>query len=77
MQLSKQKKTFSQFFLAVLKSSLSFKHFEKKDDPQRFWIYDITDSENVVRKMPKRFCFSEPFDKQHGKRAKALLKSAS
>ena len=49
MQLSKQKKTFSQFFLAVLKSSLSFKHFEKKDDPQRFWIYDITDSENVVR----------------------------
>ena len=77
IQLSKQQKTFSQFFLAVLKSSLSLKHFEKKDDPQRFWIYDITDSENVVRKMPKRFCFSGPFDKQHGKRAKALLKSAS
>ena len=27
--------------------------------------------------MPKRFCFSGPFDKQHGKCAKALLKSAS
>ena len=27
--------------------------------------------------MPKKSCLREPFDKQHGKRAKPLLKSAS
>ena len=27
--------------------------------------------------MSKKSCFRRPFDKQHGKRAKALLKSAS
>ena len=30
MQLSEKQKTFSQFFSAFLKSSLNFKHFEKK-----------------------------------------------
>ena len=30
MQLSQKQKTFSQFFAAFLKSSLNFKHFEKK-----------------------------------------------
>ena len=49
MQLSKKQKTFSQFFPTVFKSNLNFKHFEKKVDPHRFWIYDITDTENVVR----------------------------
>ena len=49
MQLSKKHKTSSQFYPAVFKSSLNFKHFGKKDDFHRFWIDDITETENVVR----------------------------
>ena len=50
---------------------------KKKNDPQSFCHFEITDSENVVREMPKKSRLRESFDKQHGKRAKALLKSAS
>ena len=49
MQLSQQQKGFSQFFSAFLKSTLNFKHFERKGDPHRFCIFEIMDSENVVR----------------------------
>ena len=49
MQLSQKQKTFSQFFAAFLKSTLNFKHFESKDDPHRFCIFEVTDSENVFR----------------------------
>ena len=34
MQLSEKLKTFSEFFLLVLKSILNLKHFPKKDDPR-------------------------------------------
>ena len=34
MQLSEKQKTFSEFFFAVLKSILNFKHFPKKDHPR-------------------------------------------
>ena len=77
MQLSQKHKTFCQFFTAFLKSRWNFEHFDKKDDVHRFCNFEITDSENVVRKMSKEPRFREPFDKQHGKRAEALLKSVS
>ena len=77
MQLSQKQKTFSQLFAAFLKFRLNFKYFEKKYYPHRFFISEITDSKNVIRKMSKKSRFREPFDKQHGKRAQALLKSAS
>ena len=48
MQLSQKKNTFSQFFATFLKFKLSFKYFEKKDEPHRFSIFEITDSENVT-----------------------------
>ena len=48
IQLSQKQKTFSQFFLAFLKSSLNFKHFGAKAEPDRFFIFEITDSENVA-----------------------------
>ena len=76
-QLSQQYKTFTQFLSSFSKSPLNFEYFEKKDDPQSFCIFAITDSENVVRQMCKRCHFTRPFDKQHGKRAQALLKYAS
>ena len=34
MLLSEKQKTFSEFFFAVLKSILIFKHFPKKDNPR-------------------------------------------
>ena len=49
VQLCEKEKTFSEFFSSFLKSRLTFKYFEKKDDVDRFCISEITDSENVVR----------------------------
>ena len=49
MILSMKQKTFSQVFSFLLNSSLNFKHFERKDDPHRFCISEITESENVLR----------------------------
>ena len=76
MQLFQKQKNFSEFFSAFFKSRLNFENFEKKDDPHRFWNFENTHSENVVKEMSKTLLFREPFDKQHGKRAKALLKLA-
>ena len=49
MQLYETQKYFPEFFSAFLSSSLNFEHFEKKDDPHRYCISGMTDSENVVR----------------------------
>ena len=49
MQLYEKQKTFSEFFSVFLNSSLNFENFEKKDDPPRFCISQITNSKNVGR----------------------------
>ena len=49
MKLSEKQKTFFEFFATFLKSTLNFKYFEKEDNPHRFCISDIRDTENVVR----------------------------
>ena len=49
MQFSQKQNTFSDFFLAILKSILNVENFEKKDDPHRFGIFEVTVCENVVR----------------------------
>ena len=72
MQLSKKQKVFAQFFAAFLKCKINFEYFEKNDEPHRFSISVITDSEDVVRYMPKTSLFREPFNKQD---AQALLKT--
>ena len=33
-QLCQKQRAFSEFFLAFSKSTLTFEHFQKKDDPQ-------------------------------------------
>ena len=48
MQLSQKQKPFSGFFEAFWKSELSFEPFEKKDDPHKFFISEIKDSESMV-----------------------------
>ena len=77
MQLSEKRQTFSLFFAPFLKSILNFKYFKQKYDPHRFCLSEITDSENVVTKMPGKSCLRGLFEKQHGKSPQALLKSAS
>ena len=49
IQLSQKQKTFSEFFAAFLKSRLNFKISETKNDPHRFCIFEVTDSQNMVR----------------------------
>ena len=44
MQLSRKRKTLSEFFCAFLKSSLNFEHFQKKDDSRSRGFSEITDS---------------------------------
>ena len=77
MQSSQKKNTILKFFTAFLKSRSNLKYFEKKDEPHRFCLSEIRDSEKVVKWTSKMSNLRGPFDKQHGKRAKALLKSAS
>ena len=57
--LSQEKKTFSELFSAFLKSTLSFGHFLKKDEPHSRCISQITVSEkghsiNVCKIPSKR-----------------------
>ena len=49
MHLYEKQKTFCEFFSAFLNSSLSFEHFEKKDDPHRFCISEMMNSKNLLR----------------------------
>ena len=50
-QLSQKQRNFCQFLTAFLKYGLNFEYFEKQDDPNRFCISDITDSENSRSNM--------------------------
>ena len=43
--LSEKQKTFSEFLSAFFKSTLNFEHFQKKDEPHRRCIFQITVSE--------------------------------
>ena len=43
MQLSENRKTFSQFFVLFLESASDFNNFEKKDDRDNECISEITD----------------------------------
>ena len=49
MQLYQKQKSFSKLFAAFFKSILNFEHFEQKDGPHRFCIFEARDSENVLR----------------------------
>ena len=49
MQLSQKQKTFSEVLTEFIKSKLNFKYYEKKDDPYRFCIFEVRNSENEVR----------------------------
>ena len=46
MQISPKPKTFSQFFIASMKSTLNSEYFEKKDQSHSLSITEIIDCEN-------------------------------
>ena len=41
-QLSKKQKAFWEFFSVFLKSTFNFEHFQKKDDPHSWYIFENT-----------------------------------
>ena len=43
MHLFQKENNFSQFFSPFSESALNFEHFQKKDDPHRLCISEITD----------------------------------
>ena len=75
----RNKTHFLAFWLHFLNSDLILNIFKKKkkNEPDRFCIFEITDSERGVISMSKRCRFWEPLHKQHVKRSQALLKSPS
>ena len=42
VQLSQKQKTFSEFFIASSNSTWNFQNFEQKDDPNKFFDWEIT-----------------------------------
>ena len=75
MQLCQKQKTFLEFFSAVLKSSWSFEHFQKKMTHRNDVFPKLQTQKNVFRWMSKKSGLRGPFEKQHGKRTETLLKS--
>ena len=41
MQLSQNQKIFSEFFSALPESTKNLEYFEKKDEPQRLFVFEI------------------------------------
>ena len=48
MRLSQKQEIFSHFFFALLRSTLNFEHFPKKEQPHSLFISEITDSEKAL-----------------------------
>ena len=73
MHLSQKQKIFSKFFSAFFKSALNFEHFQKKMTLIAYVFPKLPTTKNVLRQMSKSSRFRDPFDRQHGKRAEALI----
>ena len=77
MQLPQKQKYFSEFSVKYLKSRLNFEHFKKNMTLTAFVFPKLRTLKTWLDKCLKISRFRGPFEKQHGKRAKALLKLAS
>ena len=71
-----KKNPFSQFISAFLISRSNFEHFEEKMFLRASMFSELRNPKNVVRQMSKNFRFRRLFERQHGKRSEALLRSA-
>ena len=52
MHLSLKSKIFSDLIVPFLESTSNFKHFEKKDDHQTYFISDINECEKLGKTTP-------------------------
>ena len=75
MHLSQKQKTFSQFFYAFFKSTLNFRHSQKKITLIAYVFPKKRTPKDMVRKMPKKSSFRVPLERQHGKRDETLIQS--
>ena len=75
MQISPKPKTFSEFFIASIKSTLNSEYFEKKDQSHSLSITEIIDCETGSY-MSKRPSFMQRFGSQDGNGSPTLLRSA-
>ena len=71
--LSQKQKIFSEFFSAFVDSALNFQHFEKKMTLIAYVFPKLPTTKYVLRQMSKSSRLREPLDRQHGKRAEALI----
>ena len=61
MQLSQNRKIFSEFFSAFVQGTKILEYFEKKDDPQRLFVSEIIvkgfkGSESLLKYARQSFC---------------------
>ena len=73
VDLSRKQKCFSEFSCAFFESALSLEHFQKKMTLIAYVFPKLPTTKNVLRHMSKSSRFGEPLDRQHGKRAEALI----
>ena len=73
MHLSPKQKSFSKYSCAFFESALSLEHFQKKMTLIAYVFPKLPTTKNVLRQMSKSSRFRDPFDRQHGKRAEALI----
>ena len=74
MELSRKQKTLSQFFTSFLKSSLNFKHFQKKVTLLAELFWKLRTPKNIVTSMPKKSRFRASAQNQHAKCTQTLFK---
>ena len=75
MKLSLKLKAFYEFVSAFLKWRQNLELFQKKIALIADLFSELCTRKTVVRWMSKKSCFWRPFQKQHGKQVRTLMKS--
>ena len=76
IQLSNKQKVLSEVFAPFLKSTSYFEQFQRKITVIVDTFLKLLTAKEMVRKMYKKPCLGTPFDSQHEKGLRRLLKSA-
>ena len=76
IQICLKRKKFSDFFNPHLQSTSNFKHYEKKFMVVATLLRTLQAVKSLVRFITKKHCFGTPFDSEHVKGSKTLVKSA-
>ena len=76
MQISRKLKTFSEIFIASLKSTLNVEYFERKDQSDSLSITKIINCERGSDVNVQRSSFMQTFGRQHVNGSQTLVRSA-